>query len=170
MRNRFTVDFIERQIIGTKTSFINAQHHGSKEYDELHKLIKAHPQFELITKAVKKSKNKNTYKNLSFTFIEKYISSQPRSLELMQEYGLIKRIASSLGMSVYPYTKRWFLKKFSDKDGLFDMQAAEELINAGLAAAQVEELIAKDEESTETQADAVTQAEESAMPQIEAAA
>jgi len=136
---RFTVDFTKRQIIGTGTSLKKAQHPGSPEYADLCKLIAEHPQFTVARKEVGQSASKQTYKNLSFAFIEKYISIQPEADAIKREYEQVKKDAENLKLGVYPYTKSWFLKKFSGEDKSFDMDTArEEIINVGLAATQVE--------------------------------
>lgn len=127
---RFTVDFVSKQIIGTKTSLNKAKKYGSDEYNELCELMEAHPRFKVVTKKVKQNNSRHTYKALNFTFIEKYISIQPNGNELVREYNEIKQLAAVLNMSIYPYTKSWFLKKFPS----FDMDKAREEINELVAA------------------------------------
>ena len=61
MSNRFTVDFVNKKIIGTKTSLNKAKHYGTPEYNELCELMEAHPRFRVVTKKVKKSTGKHTY-------------------------------------------------------------------------------------------------------------
>ena len=71
------------------------------------------PDFEIVVKEIKQNKSKQSYKKLDFKFIESYISIQPDAEKIMREYEAIKISAKSLGRSVYPDTKRWFLEKFS---------------------------------------------------------
>lgn len=139
MSNRFTVDFINKKIEGTKASLNKAKCYGSDEYRELCELMEAHPRFRVVTKKVKESTSKQTYKNLNFAFIEKYISIQNDSDKIMQEYNAVKRTSESLGMGTYPYVKSWFLKRFSSEERPFSMEEAREQImnaNAALAAAR----------------------------------
>ena len=141
--DHFTFDFVGRKIVGTKTSLNKAKHYGSDEYYELREMMEAYPRFRVVTKEIKQRASKQTYKNLNFDFIEKYISTQPHTDEIKREYEQVRLAAVSLGKSEYPYTKSWFLKKFGTADKPFDMEQAEQLIaekliNAGLAAAQTE--------------------------------
>lgn len=137
MSNRFTVDFVNKQIIGTKASLNKAKNYGSNEYNELCELTEAHPRFKVVAKTVDRKTSKHTYKSLSFTFIEKYISIQHDADALNQEYEQVKETAVILGRSVYPYTKSWFLKKFSTVEKPFDMdRAIEEINNTKSASAQ----------------------------------
>ena len=133
---RFAVDFANRQIIATEASLDRAKRYGSMEYNELCKLMSAHPQFSIVKKAVEQSARKKTYKHLSFAFMEDYISVQPYADELMREYEEIKKDAVNWGVGVYPHTKSWFLKRFSNEDKPFDMERAkDEITNARLMTA-----------------------------------
>lgn len=138
MSNRFTVDFFAKKIMGTKTSFDKATRYGSSEYNELYGLMSDNPGFEIVVKEIKQNKSKQSYKKLNFTFIEKYISIQPDAEKITQEYEAIKISAKSLGRSVYPDTKRWFIERFSSKDKPFDMDdATREIENAAAQAGAV---------------------------------
>lgn len=139
MSNRFTVDFVNKKIIGTKTSLNKAKHYGTPEYNELCELMEAHPRFRVVTKKVKKSTGKHTYKDLNYEFIENYISIQPGSEAIKKEYENIKRIAIHYNFSAYSYTKSWFLQKFGTKDRPFDMKKAKvELKSAGFEMAETQ--------------------------------
>jgi len=139
---RFAVDFASSTIIGTEASLNKARRYGSPEYKELCKLMKAHPQFTVVQKEIAHNKSKETYKNLSFDFIEKYISIQPYADEIKREYEHVKEIAANMGLSVYPYTKSWFLKKFSVDGKPFDMDVARAEINTTRPAAARSEMVA----------------------------
>lgn len=135
MSNRFTVDFFGKQILGTKTSFDKAKHYDSDEYKELCGLMSDNPGFELVVKEIKQNKSKQSYKKLNFKFIESYISIQSDAEKIMREYRAIKISAKSLGRSVYPDTKRWFIERFSSEDKPFDMdKATREIENAAAQA------------------------------------
>ena len=133
---RFTVDFAEKQIIGTVTSLNKAKYPGSDEYKELCELMDAHPRFKVTAKPVKENKSKQTYKALNFTFIEAYISIQSDKEQIMREFEAIKISAKNLGRSVYPDTKRWFIDRFSSEDKPFDMDEAAREIETAAAQAK----------------------------------
>ncbi len=134
----FAVDFANKQIIGTKASLNKAKRYDSPEYKDLCELVVAHPGFAVVAKEIVQNKSKRTYKNLNFAFIEKYISIQPDADAIKREYEQVKKDAVNLGLGVYPYTKGWFLKRFSSEGNPFDMdKAREEISTARLAAAQV---------------------------------
>ena len=134
--NHFTVDFINGTIVGTKTSFDRAGKGMKPYYQELIKLMNAHPTFQCAAKVQEKKsrKQKVTYHGLTFKFMEAYISLQKNSARLLVDYSAVKAFAKKAGIGIYPTTKKWFLHEFdSDNEG-FDMKKAwEEIKAAGLA-------------------------------------
>ena len=128
---RFTVDFINQKIIGTKASFDKASKGFGPIYEELAEKVAKHPDFTLIVKEQKKhtTKAKKTYYGMDFDFMEAYISTRKNAKQLMEEYEAVKKKAEDSKISVYPLTKKWFLGEFdSDKQG-FDMEKAKKEIS-----------------------------------------
>ncbi len=162
---RFIVDFINKEIIGTKASFDKASKGISPIYDELTAKMNAHPAFALKVKEQKhkSSKAKRTYEGMDFKFMENYISIQQNAAQIMAEYISVKAFAVKNKFSIYPFTKKWFLGEFDPLGNGFDMDAAKEAItNAmiGKAVWSVPVLKAADDETdkqTEA-ADAITDA------------
>ena len=72
---RFTINFIKKQIIGTKASFDKASKGSGPIYEELAEKVAKHPDFALIVKEQKKhtTKAKKTYYGMDFDFMEPYI-------------------------------------------------------------------------------------------------
>lgn len=136
---RFTVDFINQKIIGTKASFDKASKGSGPIYEELAEKVAKHPDFALIVKEQKKhtTKAKKTYNGMDFDFMEAYISTRKNAKQLMEEYEAVKKKAEDSKISVYPLTKKWFLGEFDpDKQG-FDMEKAKKEINDYLIAEAV---------------------------------
>ena len=128
---RFTVDFINQKIIGTKASFDKASKGFGPIYEELAEKVAKHPDFALIVKEQKKhtTKAKKTYNGMDFDFMEAYISTRKNAKQLMEEYEAVKKMAEDSKISVYPFTKKWFLGEFDpDKQG-FDMEKAKKEIS-----------------------------------------
>ena len=145
---RFTINFIKKEITGTKASFDKAGKGMSPMYEELVKKMTAHPNFKCVVKeqTKKAKKPKRTYRLMNFAFMEAYISIQSNSELLKKEYESVKAYAKNAGFSIYPFTKKWFLGEFDpDKEG-FDMKKAiEEITQAGIDKA----VLNADEEDTE---------------------
>ena len=126
MNVHFTINFFDKQIIGTKASFNKAGKGFGAEYEELAAKMAAHPDFKLVEKEQKhkSTKAKRTYDGLDFDFMEAYIEMQTDAQKLKNEYESVKQMAANCGTSKYPLTKKWFLGKFGTEDQPFDMEQA----------------------------------------------
>ncbi len=129
---RFTIDFINKKIIGTQASFNKASKGTGEIYEELASKIARHPDFEVAVKEQKKhiTKAKRTYDGMDFKFMEAYIATQKIAEQLVKEYEAVKKMAKASNTSVYPFTKKWFLGKFDPEKKGFDMKKAIEEISS----------------------------------------
>lgn len=141
---RFTIDFFEQTITGTKASFNKASKGYGPEYEELAAKMAAHSEFELVIKEQKhkSTRAKRVYDGLDFPFMEDYISIKPNADILMKEYEAVKKKAVEASTKKYPLTKKWFLATFSTEANPFDMELARKeisdfrIVQAKLSAAQ----------------------------------
>ena len=140
---RFTINFFEKTIIGTKASFNKAGKGCGPEYEELTAKMAAHPDFKLVVKEqkAKTTKAKKTYEGMDYKFMEAYIATF-EDATMVKEYEAVKEMAENCGTKAYPLTKKWFLNKFSDMEGGFDMEAAKKDI-ADYRIAKAEMMVAK---------------------------
>ena len=129
-KNFFSVDFFNSKIIGTKTNFNKASKGNGPAYEELTNLMARHPNFELLVKEPKKrtTKAKRTYNGMDFDFMEAYIETRVNAEQIMAEYKAVKKMAEDSGISVYPFTKKWFLGEFDSNGEGFDMEQAKKEI------------------------------------------
>lgn len=151
---RFTVDFINKKIIGTKASFDKASKGFGPIYEELAEKVAKHPDFKLDVKEPKKhtTKAKRTYNGMNFDFMEAYIETRKNAEQIMAEYKAVKVKAEEWGMSIYPFTKKWFLGEFDPDNKGFDMEKAkEEISNFRMGKAVLS--VATAEETNEDQTD-----------------
>ena len=123
---RFSVDFFNKTITGTKASFRKASKGCGPEYDELTVKMAAHPDFTLE--------------------MEAYIGTLDNANAIMTEYKAVKAMAVKCGTKPYPLAKKWFLGKFNTEEAPFDMDKAKEAIGqfrihsavSGAASASIE--------------------------------
>lgn len=140
---RFTLNFFDKTITGTKASFNKANKGFGPEYEELTSKMAAHPDFTLVVKEqkTKTTKSKRTYEGMDYKFMEDYIATF-EDASMVKEYEAVKQMAEDCGTKAYPLTKKWFLGKFSDMEGGFDMDAAKKDI-ADFRIAQAEKKVAE---------------------------
>ena len=92
---RFTINFFEQTITGTKASFNKAGKGFGPEYEELTSKMAAHPGFALVVKEQKQktTKAKKTYEGLDFTFMENYLATLANAEEISKKYKEVKAMA-----------------------------------------------------------------------------
>lgn len=113
---RFTINFTNKTIVGTKTSIEKAGRFGSPEYKELSALLAVHVNFQVVEKPIKSNPRKKSYHGLTFERMKQYIETQPDSEENLALFEKAKKIAESKN-SQYPLTKKWFLSTFPNYKG-----------------------------------------------------
>ena len=110
---RFTLDFADKTIVGTKASFTKAGKGFGPVYDELTALMAKHPDFKCAVKEPKKpTKGKQTYKGMDISFMLDYASAvgQP---EFRSKMVNVRDFVKENDGSAYPVVKRMFLEHFA---------------------------------------------------------
>ena len=133
---RFTINFVKKEITGSKASFKKAGKGFGPEYEELAEKIARHPDFALVEVEPKKrsNKKKETYDGMNEKFMKDYIQTKDESEKYMAELNKVKKLAKDGGKSVYPLMKKWFLETFGDENKHFNMDKAREEISKHLIA------------------------------------
>lgn len=149
MKTRFTYNFIEKAIIGSKAAIERANKGKNPEYTELSGMLVAHPDFTVRVKDIQKKEGKKTYSKLTFDRMEEYIRTQfsdEKELNAkLVEFAAIKKIAETKGAK-YPLTKKWFLAvypAFKENEISKEETTEEEKVLAA-AAAQLEMIETED--------------------------
>ncbi len=113
MKKMFNYDFENKTIIGSNSAIKRANKGVGREYVELCKMIKDHPDFDIVPKDIDRKKNKKKYSGLTFERMEDYIMTQPDSENKLKLFKKIKDVAEAKGAK-YPLTKKWFLKTYPE--------------------------------------------------------
>ena len=152
MTARFTINFIDKTITGTKASFDKASKGYGPIYEELAAKMAAHSDFKPVIKEQKKhtAKAKETYYGLDDPFMKTYISIQETAEQDGAEYEAVKKAAEAAGRKVYPLAKKWFLNKYEG----FNMKDAKEAISKAIISGAIKSVkLAAFEEPTVSDAD-----------------
>ena len=143
MKTRFTYNFVEKAIIGSKAAIERANKGKNPEYAELSGMLAAHPDFTVRVKDIQKKEGKKTYSKLTFDRMEEYIKTQFSDKAVLNtklvEFSAIQKVAEAKGAK-YPLTKKWFLStypSFKENEVSEDERTEEEKALAA-AAAQLE--------------------------------
>ncbi len=127
----------------TKAFEKQARIFGTPEYREWRAFLAENPGTEMVTKTIKKAKDKkNDAKNRTYEKMVEYIRSQKNADALMKEFEAQKKL-SIVQKSPYRFVLNWFLNTFSelkedeDKKGEAKATAAEEAAPASEPAADL---------------------------------
>ena len=100
----------------TKAFAKQARIFGTPEYREWRAFLAENPGTEMVTKTIKKAKDKkNDAKNRTYEKMAEYISLQENADELMKEFEAQKKL-SIVQKSPYRFVLNWFLDTFDLKE------------------------------------------------------
>ena len=127
---RFTFNFSNKTIVGTKASFDKASKGYGPIYDELAAKMAQHPDYSIEVKAPKKpAKPKQSYAEMNIKFMLDYASAvnEPEFRVKMEK---VRDFLKKAGKSVYPIVKRMFLEHYAPaKDERFAYEHAKVIVS-----------------------------------------
>ena len=91
---------------------IRAKNPETDEYEKLCQVRNVFPEYKVRVRTIKKKVNKESYKGLTYGYMEAYIDKNG-SLDIMQEYKELRLLAECHSVR-YPVIKAWFLEKFPE--------------------------------------------------------
>ena len=124
---RFTLNFVNQTIVGTKASFDKAGKGTGDVYEELVALIEKHPTFgfEVKKQEPRSAKPKQTYKGMDVPFILDYLTAIDDTNTLAKVNNVIA-FAKKDKLSLYPLVKCELFEAHKD----FDYNDAKEKVSA----------------------------------------
>ena len=122
MKNVLKIDFAKKQIIMDRTFAKNSTDTRSEEYAHLQRVRADYPNFTVTTRSCKPNPEKESYKGLTYAYMEDYIistESKDTVLEVLDEYNRLRLIAECHSKSRrYPAIKRWFLARYPEVENM----------------------------------------------------
>ena len=118
MKNVIRVDFAKKRIVMDRAFAKNCANPASDEYTQLQRVRQDYPTFTVSTRTCKSNPEKESYKGLTYEYMEHYIlthESMDTVLEVLDEYNELRLLAECHSRSRrYPVIKRWFLAKYPE--------------------------------------------------------
>ena len=113
MTNYLKINHQSRTLVMDRTFAKNAAYVGAREYTLLQEARRDYPEYQVITRTIKKKANKECYRGLTYEYMENYIACHDNAETLMKEYWE-ERLTSECHSVRYPNVKKWFLEKYPD--------------------------------------------------------
>ena len=108
-----TIDDTHAQV--TRSFAKQARIFGTPEYKEWRAYCQDFPNAEMVIKTIRRNTGKRTYKNLTYANMERFLTVQPNSKALIEEFNK-QKAASSIQQNRYRAVLAWFLSKFPRYD------------------------------------------------------
>ena len=116
MKNTLRLDHDARCIVMDRTFYKNSSNIRFDEYSMLQRARQDYPAYTPVIKRIKRNPGKETYKGLTYTYMENYIQTHEGAdtvEAVMAEYRELRLISECHGKARrYPAIKKWFLKKY----------------------------------------------------------
>lgn len=118
MKNVLKIDFAKNRIVMDRMFAKNSADTRSEEYAHLQRVRADYPTFTVTTRSCKKNPEKESYKGLTYAYMEDYIirnEGKDTVLEVLKEFEDLLFIAECHSKSRrYPAIKRWFLARYPE--------------------------------------------------------
>ena len=115
MKNTLVIKFKERILVMDKEFSKRASVVGSAEYEKLQAARRDYPDFTVKNRTIKKNPSKESYKGLTYEYMERYIraSDEEKSQTVLEEYKRLRVLAECHSIR-YPRIKQWFLNMYPE--------------------------------------------------------
>ena len=118
MKNKLLINHANRTIVMDRTFAKYATNTRSEEYDHLQRVRQDYPGYEVIRRKINSNVNKETYRGLTYEYMEDYILTHgtpeeiKKNLKIYDEKKLISECHSKARR--YPVIKSWFLETYPE--------------------------------------------------------
>ena len=118
MKNTCKVSHAKREIVMDALFARNAENTLSPEYAHLQNVRRDYPAYAVVRRTIKRNANKESYKGLTYEYMETYILShgkQETRLANLREFNEMRLIAECHSKAFrYPVIKSWFLEMYPE--------------------------------------------------------
>lgn len=126
MRGKLVIKYAEGIIEMSREFAKYAEQVGSDEYNLLQQTRRDYPNFRVVRKQIAKKKDKESYKGLTYEYMENYIKLHDDKEEtIMKEYKEMRLLAACHSIR-YPVIKKWFFKQFPEVEKFGVLEVKEE--------------------------------------------
>ena len=118
MKNTLKIKHNEKVIVMDRTFAKFAENTRSDEYAHLQQVRRDYPDYTVSIRTIKHNSEKETYKGLTYEFMEDYIlrhEIEENALAVIKEFNELRTISKCHKQGLrYPTIKKWFLEKYPE--------------------------------------------------------
>ena len=118
MKNTLRINHENKTIVMDRTFAKFAENTRSDEYAHLQQVRRDYPDYTVTTRTIKRNPEKETYKGLTYEYMEDYIlrhESEEKQLMVIKEFNELRTISKCHKQGLrYPTIKKWFLERYPE--------------------------------------------------------
>ena len=118
MKNTLKINHENKTIVMDRTFAKFEENTRSEEYAHLQQVRRDYPDYAVTTRTIKRNSEKETYKGLTYEYMEDYIlrhETEEKQLEIIKEFHELRTISKCHKQGLrYPTIKKWFLEKYPE--------------------------------------------------------
>lgn len=113
MKNTLKINNDTRTIIMDREFSKKSSIVGTKEYEMLQTARRDYPLYTVKRKEIKKNPNKESYRGLTYVYMEEYINTHAGAEKMMREFKELILLSKCHSIR-YPQIKKWFLQNYPE--------------------------------------------------------
>ncbi len=113
MKNVLKVDSAHARLVMDRTFAKKAETVGSDEYTMLQNARRDYPTYTVVRREIKRNTGKESYRGLTYRYMEAYIDAHENADAFRKEYDELKFLAKCHSIR-FPHIKAWFLRTFPE--------------------------------------------------------
>ena len=122
--NTIFVDHEKQRLLMDRTFAKLSANVRSPEYEILQRVRRDYPNYAVVRREIKKNSGKESYRGLTYEYMEKYIATHANAAANRAAYDEKRQIAQCHSVR-YPHIKQWFLETYPEV-ARFGMSSIEE--------------------------------------------
>lgn len=118
MRNCLKINYANKNIVMDRTFAKLAENTRSEEYAHLQQVRGDYPEYAVVVRTIKTNPDKETYKGLTYEYMENYILDHEKEdglVKTLKEFNELRTISRCHKQGLrYPIIKKWFLNRYPE--------------------------------------------------------
>ena len=115
MKGTLYLEHFEKNIYISNPFARAAMSTKSEEYKMLIKVMETHPDYTIVRREIKKNPHKESYRGLTYAYMDGYIATHDPTGEIWKEYTELRHRAACHSIR-YAHIKNWFLRVYPEID------------------------------------------------------
>jgi hypothetical protein len=115
MKGTIRLDHLNKNILITASFARASMNPDNCEYKKLVEIRMLHPDYSVVKRSIKRNPEKESYRGLTYAYMEHYILTHDKSGEVMKIYEEM-RLRALCHSIRYAHIKKWFLEIYPEID------------------------------------------------------